>query len=564
MPNSFAVEDTILTYLTQVFLNQTEGIMQYEGVGPEDEIGAKLLQIVVNQQIHAMKSVLDMHANYQATLRYGVAFSTMEWKVVEGLISRARKIPKVSVTGEVIGHETIREEVESVLFEGNNLTNIDTYRILPDPNVSVHNVQDGAYFGWTEITDYEALLSREQYDPNLFNVRYLERPVGSQFSSRFTADLSAREKHNTGGSSSPGIKTTRSTRKITIINMYMNIIPKEWNLGTSNVPEVWFFRIADDTVVITAMPLGLNHGHFPIAGNATEFDGFSMTPPSRLEIISGLQEISNWMINSRVANVRKSMNNMFIVDPSAVHMPDFKNPQAGLLLRTRENFWGRGTKDAVTQLPVTDVTQGHLGDSTFANDMMQRGSGAVDSLQGIMRSGGERRSATEARGSMSGAVSRLEHMAFIISIMYQQDLATMYASHTQQLMTEERTMRILGTWPEVLRTTHASDKAISFAPEDLLVGYDVVPSDGTSITTASANADVWTQLYQITASNPILMAGFDMPRMFINIAQMLGAKNVQDFLVKGGNLKINNLADQEVQSQVQQGNLIPLDRAAQG
>lgn len=554
LPNTYAVEDTILTYLTQVFLMPP--VFQYEGQGPEDEIGAKLMEVLVANQVHRTKSVLDMHVGFRDCLRYGISGSTMRWVEQWSLRARKRAIPTYSIlSGEVSSMEYEREIVEELVFEGNEAQCIDPYRVLPDPNVSIHRIRDGEFFGWVEITDYMSLLSQEKYDPDLFNVKYLYSSEGYQRTSRYTPDLSLREEH---ANLTSATKTPSSTRKITVVNMFMKVIPKESKLGDSEYPEVWFFRIADEAIVITAMPLGLNHGQYPIAVNATEFDGYSIVPISRLEVIHGLQEITNWMMNSHVANVRKSINNMLVVDPSLVHMPDFKDPGPGLLLRLRRDAWGRGVREAIEQLKVDDITRGNVLDAQFTGSMMQQGSGALDSLQGVMRSGGERRSATEARNTMTSAVSRLEHMAWVISSMYMQDMAYFFAEHTQQLMSEERAMRVLGTWPELLQRTYEVGTQVNVSPLDILVNYDIIIKDGSSATAQGATADVWTQLFQIIGTQPALWQVFDIPRIFMHIARLAGAKNVMDFVQKGGTIQPQVLPDETVAKGAQAGNLVPM------
>ncbi len=557
VPNSFAVEDTILTYLTQVFL--TPPIFGYEGIGPEDEIGGKLLEVLVSQQVKATRAALDLHVGFRSGLRYGFSPATMRWDVRTGFKTRKVKRDVISITGETLSSRFERETVEAILFEGNDITNIDPYRSLPDPSVSAHRTRDGAFFGWSEVIDYETLLSQEQHDPELFNVKYLRTVQGQNRSSKYTADLSDREMFYTGASGGSAT-TPDSTRKLTIVNMYMTIIPYEWKLGSSKVPEVWFFRLADDRIVLTAQPLGLNHGQFPVAVNAPEFDGYTMTPISRLEVVQGLQVISDWMINSRVANVRKVINDMLVVDPSLVHMPDFKKPGAGRLIRLRREAWGRGVKEAVSQLTVQDITQHHLIDSGFANDLMQRATGAVDSMQGIMRSGGERRSATEAGASTQAAVSRLEHQAYITSLMYMQDLGKFYAEHTQQLMTQKQKMRILGDWPEVLQNTY--ERAVNINPDDILIDYDLIVKDGSTATAGAVNADVWVSLLQSAMASPVVGVEMDIMRMYLHVAQMLGVKNIQDFKIKGGSISAEIKEDLEVEREVKRGNLIATQEAA--
>ena len=159
--------------------------------------------------------------------------------------------------------------------------------------------------------------------------------------------------------------------------MYVKIVPKEWGLKGSkfnkngDYPEIFLFTIANEQIVLRARPLNLNHNKFPIAIAAPDFDGYSITPISRMELIGGLQTTLNWMFNSHITNVRKAINDMLIVDPSLVNMEDLENPAPGKLIRLRRSAWGKGVQNAVEQLQVNDITREHMRDAQQIMEMTQ-------------------------------------------------------------------------------------------------------------------------------------------------------------------------------------------------
>jgi hypothetical protein len=241
-------------------------------------------------------------------------------------------------------------------------------------------------------------------------------------------------------------------------------------------------------------------------------------------------------------------------------MADLAKPGPGKLIRTRRAVWGRGVENAVKQLQVVDVTKNHMQDAGIVMDVMQRASGAVDSLMGIMRGGSERRSATESRETRAGAVSRLAKAAKIASLMMMQDLAYMFASHTQQFMTMNTYVKIKGRYEEELVEEFGAAGGIPVSPFQLSVNYDIISNDGTTIN--GDFADNWVQLYQIMSNNPTVGQAFDMVRIFKHIARMMGAKNVNDFVMRGGAVRTRQLQDAQVESEVQAGNLVPVSEAA--
>ena len=93
-------------------------------------------------------------------------------------------------------------------------------------------------------------------------------------------------------------------------------------------------------------------------------------------------------------------------------------------------------------------------------------------------------------------------------------------------------------------------------PSQVDINYDTVIHDGT--VEIGERAESWATLFQILASQPAVGSGFDMVRVFKHLARMLGAKNVNEFIQKGGGVNIRAMQTQEVLNQAKQGNLTPI------
>lgn len=554
-PNSYAILETMLSYMVMAFFQ--DPIFRYVGSGPEDTIGAILMEKVIQQHCEYNKVPLALHTMFRDNFSYGLGVVVPTWKVHTGMkpvitdINTRNWMGQAKKTGQEINFE------RGVIHEGNALENIDPYLYLPDPNVSVDKVQDGEFVGWINRTNLMEVLSQELDDPDMFNARYLKHLRDAE-TSIITSDENER-----------GLKTNRTDRKrnedqhankVDIISLYVKLIPSEWNLGNNDYPETWMFEIAGDTVIIKAREAGAMHGRFPVGVTASEYDGYSNTPISRIEVMDGMQNVLNWLFNSHIANVRKAMNDMFVVDPYLVNINDLKDPKPGKLIRMRRPAWGRGVQNAVQQFAVTDVTRGNMVDTGIISQLMQTLSGTDNPVMGSLRQGGpERLTGAEFQGTMAGAVSRLERVARISSYQGLQDIAMMFASHTQQLMDNDTYVRTIGTWPEVLRKNFGvQNEPIPVTPFDLIVDYDVRIRDG-SIPGGNFS-QAWIQLYQIMAGNPELSSKFDMVRIFKHIATNLGAKNVSNF-EKQVMPTVSTAPDDVVAEQAQAGNLQPITGA---
>ena len=553
-PYTYSMLEALLTYLTMAFFQ--DPIFQYEGVEDDDVTGAMLMELIVRLHCIKTKVPLAIHTSLRDSLSYGVGIGIPEWTTKYG-----RKAVKASViTQSELGTETQNHTqfIESLLFEGNSLSNIDPYMWLPDPSVSSADIQKGEFIGWVDRDSYVNLLSEEgQPNSDLFNVKYLRAKKNKR--STLALDESDRQSRHGGSTDSHRI-TNEVLSPVDKIHMYIKLIPKEWKLSKSESPEIWYFCLAADDVIISCNRADHNHGMYPIAVASPEYDGYSITPIGRMEVLYGLQHTLDFLFNSHVANVRKAINDMLIVDPYLVNMEDLKDPQPGKLIRLRRPAWGRGVDKVVQQLQVNDITRMNIGDSSYITQWMDRISGADQSMQGSLRqSGPERLTSAEFQGTRGSAVSRLQRIAMIIGLQYMQDIGTMFAVHTQQYMTQETYVKVVGRYAEQMqRLLRPGSSRMQVRPQDLAVNYDLIVRDG-SIPGGNFSG-AWIDLFKIIGTTPELMGQFDVTRIFMYIAHQLGAKNVEDFKRNVDQMQTVVRPDDEVARQAQAGNLMPIPK----
>jgi len=546
-PYTHAILETVLGYLISAFVQNP--MIRYEGTSPEDTIGAIMMEQIIEKHNRHFKTALPLHTMYRDDLAYGFGVAAPRWTVEWGSRTIARRINSSNPFKDA---DFVRDKEETVLFEGNELMNIDPYLCLPDPNVPIHDVQKMEYFGWLDRTNYMDLLSEEKHsDGDLFNVKYL-KGLQTKTSVLYGEDRTGR---NTKSKLTNRIKEGTHNKPVDLIRMFVKLIPKDWKLGDNEYPEKWLFTIASDSIIVEARPIELDHGKFPLVVSASEFDGYSSSPISRIESLLGLQKNVDWLFNSHVANVRKAIQDMFIIDPYIVNINDVRNPGPGKLIRTRRPMWGRGVKDSIMQFPVNDVTRQNIADVSFMTEYMKEIAGT--GRMGSQRSGGpERLTGTEFQGTQRELFSRLEKIARIIGLQSMQELGGMFAHHTQQFMEEDTYVKTTGRWQETLMKEYAAQGAefndrMQVSPMDILVDYDIDARDGT--VPGNNFSDVWVRMFETIGKYPELQQEFDVVRIFKHIARNNGAKNVEDFT------KIKTVDPGQVQNQVQQGNLIPTE-----
>ena len=535
IPASFTVLETILTYLSAAFLENP--ILRYEGVEPSDAPGAAYLEALVDYQVRKAKVALHLHTIWRDALVYGFGVGVVGWE------SRTKRVTKKKMIqgmlAKVFTGISYQDVTEEVVDQTSTLFAIDPRRFLPDPNMPIMEVQRMSYVGWFDRDTYYSLRLAEADDPDLFNVRYLEHLVEGR--SFLTRNLSI----------DYAVRHTEYSKPIDIIYMFAKIVPKDWGLSNSENVEKWFFAVAGDSVLLRAEPLDLDHDMFPIVITAPDYDGHSLTPTSRIEVLYGMQHTIDWLISSHITNVRKAINDMLVVDPFMINMNDLTNPQAGKIIRLRKSAWGRGVSGAVEQLKVSDVTRSHVEDAMFLTDNIRVTSAANDIVLGIMRRTGERRSATEAQSARDASLTRLEHIAKLISYQLMQDLGIMFASQTIQLMDRTLMDKIARRVAKRLAEEYGI-KDVS--PELLNIDYDVKVHDGTI--PGGENGALWVQLFQALAGNPELAQQFDIPRIFKHIARVLGARSLPEFERK---VNVETVGSPEqLQNMVQSGEIVPV------
>lgn len=554
VPYSFAILETMLSYMVAAFL--PDPIFRYEGSSPEDIIGAIMMEKKIGLDCNRSKVGLALHTMFRDGGGYGLGIVTPDWVIKRGRRTTKQETGFFNFFSRFISTGYQKSSDEAVLFEGNSLRNIDPYRYFPDPNVPIHDVQRGEFVGWLDDSNLMDMLEDELTNPDYFNVRYL-RHVQNKRSSVFSVDPSKRMQ-KVGGD----FRTQDSTltKPIDIIHMYIKLIPSRYGLGNNDYPEKWLFSVASDSVIIRAKPLGLDHNMFPVAVCAPDFNGHSPIAISRIEMLQGMQTTLDWLFNSHIANVRKAINDMIIVDPYLVNINDMKDPKPGKLIRLRRPAWGRGVEKVAQQLQVNDITKLNIQDAMFIMRYMNQISGTDNPMMGSLRRGGpERLSAREFQGTAMGAISRLERMAKVIGLQAMQDIGYMFAYHTQQLMSEEVWINSSGRWPEdIVKEMNPQRGRVKVTPWDVLVDYDLIIRDGS--VPGGNFSDVWVQLFQTIMSAPQLSNRFDIMRIFKHIARNIGAKNVEEFELKEPVPQVNAqvVPDEEVARQAQAGNIAPV------
>ncbi len=540
VPYSYGMMMSAHTYISSVFLGRRP-VNQWTARHGEPQQSVMAVEALTDYQTQVGGHLIPYTIWIYDALQYGLGVVMTQWEEDEIISTQIEKVPKVRMGVELEGETEIKRTTGSMKgYVGNRLYNVKPYDWLPDPRVSFANFQQGEFCGrlfdasWNDIVEGHA-------KGNYFNLDAMKRNMARQDTE---GEKQSAQVTHPDPTNDDLLTTTFDLGFMKGMEMTVRLVPKDWGLGSGDRPEKWLFVVGNERVIISARPQGHHHGKFPFSVLEQEIEGYKLSKRGMPEMMRPMNNIMSWLFNSHFYNVRASLNNQFIFDPSRVTMKDMLSTEPGLLARLRPEAYGTNPKDVIHQLSVGDVTGNHLNDLEAVGQLSQRAYGVVDNVMGMVNPGG-RKTATEVRTSSSFAVNRLKTIAEYMSAMGWEPLSMMNLQQTQQYYDQERKFKIVGDLT-------AKQDFVSVDPKSIAGFYDFVPVDGTMPIDRFAQANLFKELLQALRQMPEVAQAYDIPGMFAWIAQLAGMRNVHQF-------KINATQSAgALQQQAQAGNVIPM------
>jgi len=265
------------------------------------------------------------------------------------------------------------------------------------------------------------------------------------------------------------------------------------------------------------------------------------------EILDPVQNTIDWLVNTHFYNVRASLNDRWVVDPSRVVMKDVLDPLPGKIIRLRPEAYGGDPKLSIAQFPASNVTQGHImQDLPAMFGLGERAIGVNDQIMGMLNVGGGRKTATEVRTSTSFGINRLKTVAEFASATGVEPLARMMLQNSQQYYDMEMKLRIVGDL-----ALQAGQNFMMVTPESISGFYEMVPVDGSLPVDKQQLAAVWQQMMGQAYQVPQIAMGYDWARIFSWVAKLAGLRNIDQF-------RVQIMPDALLAQQAAAGNAVPL------
>jgi hypothetical protein len=465
---------------------------------------ARYMELAVQSNLEAAKAYEAIWQYIWDCLNYGFGAVRIGWCEEHGSLINLQDGKRVVNQG--------------LKYAGNKLLPIDPYQFFPDPRVPMHEVNSkGDFCFWTTSQSKMVLKDKEKaghfkwIDEAAEKVKEagLDRSEMPAVSNRRARIGMNNQLLRPSGDDVVGFLPLREGT--------VRLVPKDWDLGDEDTSAIWKFTWVKGQI-IQAQELNMVHDKHPVAVTEPTSFGHEFGSIALADFINPFQDSISWLLNSRMENVRTTINNQFIVDPFRVEMQDLRQPAPGKAIRLKQTAIGTPVDEAIKQLVTVDVTQGHVNDINLMRLLADTATGVNDNLRGVNQGG--RRSATEARISMQAGASRLSQLAIRISSQGMMDICNQMIMNIQQFMPQEM-------WVEMTGDEGPQSQLLT---PDMLVGtFNYQISDGSLPYDKTALLEVWKEIMFGIAQDPELRQSYSIDKVFEHVAELGGAKNISSF-----------------------------------
>lgn len=542
-PYTYAVNSTIVAYMIKVLC----------GKKPYFTLGANSAEAANNQSY--METMLQYQAEHTRILMkafqlaldsqlYGLGVIRVNWEEKFG----TRRVLRPPTEVEALQYANnpqalpnlLKDKERRKIYAGSCLTNVDPFMFFPDPNVPMVDCSEkGEFVFWREFMGKHILIAAQQAG-SLKYVETVEAGSGAGTHDSKWYNLSHRSAISGGQShagENPRDNRWSSSNTYMVDQCSIEIIPSELGLGDSEEPEKWLFTILNKKQIVQAEPLEMDCGRHPIEVTEPYTLGYGFGQPALGDYIGPIQDIVSWFVDSHIYNVRASLNNQWLYDPSKIDEASLKYPQPGKHIRLKPLAYGTDVRTAITNFPVGDATRNHMADMAQFLRIGDMVSSVNDPMRGVAPTGG-RRTATETRAVGESAFGRLAALTSLVSQQAWVRIAEQMVLLTQQMQDEEIWMQVIG---------HDTFKAVG--PELLMGDFTYPVHDGTLPLDRVATFDLWKEILTGMAQSPVLSQTHSLPKVFEHVAQLGGAVNISNFRL---------VPDDQMAIIAKQGNAVPI------
>lgn len=525
VPLTYAQCNTLVTFLF-ISLTSKDSVFELAATGDEDYELREIAQTVIDREVRQtgyhmrlVEALLDM-------VRFSLGVLKTSWTYESIFVETTPTDQDISFlfdpTDLTIPQDEESSEEEVILKEGCKIENISPYNFFYDTRVPITRWKEGRF-------------AADEQSVNLKELKQLERQgmlAGTKYINDFDQTLwtarGGKANNRLEGVEPAGLtgKTPKGDKMVARTSVQYRLIPSEHSLGESEDEEIWVITYANDNRII-----GLQALNSP--ANEFQYDILQLLPDQHADLsdslsklIDPIQEVITWLINARVASVRRNIDGRFVVDQQHVDMSTLNTNAPFILLK--KSAPRMGTSRFIEQLRTTDPTASHFQDSEALIRILYMVSGVNENSMGAFAPG--RRSATENRTANAGASAR---MKLIGASCWHGGLASL----GRKLHLSCRQDLSFTTFSKIVGPAKAEqfyDLYHPASPYELYSSEDFFSYDATIESERNYVAQSLQELFLGLVSNPEVsaMMQLDLPAMLNEIYALRGVKNLSRFKVK--------------------------------
>lgn len=525
VPLTYAQCNTLVTFLF-ISLTSKDSVFELSATGNEDYELREIAQAVVDREVRQTNYHMRLVEALLDMVRFSLGVLKTSWEYESVFVENKTAEEDVSFIFDpndlTIPQEEESVEEEVILKEGCKIENISPYHFFYDTRVPLPRWKEGRFAADEQSVNLKDLkrLDKQGFLAGTKHIREFDNELWTARGGKLENRLDGVEPANFTG------KQPKGDRMVARTSVQYRLVPSEHGLGDSEDEEIWVITYANDSRIIGLQPLNSPANEF-------QYDILQLLPDQHADLsdslsklIDPIQEVITWLINARVASVRRNIDGRLVVDQQHVDMSTLNTNSPFILLK--KSAPRMGTSRFIEQLRTTDPTASHFQDSEALIRILYMVSGVNENSMGAFAPG--RRSATENRTANAGASAR---MKLIGASCWYGGLASL----GRKLLLSCRQDMSFTTFSKIVGPEKAEQFYDAFHPAnpyELYSSEDFFTYDATIESERNYVAQSLQELFLGLVSNPEVAASMqlDLPAMLNEIYALRGVKNLSRFKVK--------------------------------
>jgi len=540
-----AIADTVLTYMMAA-LGGRNPMFQLEGLNRKSRKSSLILERVLHQQMRRTAGEARMAQLLLDSIRYGFSPTKVVW---------------------------------NAKTNQNQIINFDPRRCFPDPRVNWGDWENMQYIVFADYVSYNSLLYSGLY-PKLKKFPALRHKISPPRNS-----WNAHHWHKEEGRGL-SIDPAQPHQRERFDHAYFTlgdarIIDEAWvrlsghEIGIPSIDQIFLvITILDENVVIR-FQLNPYGRQFPVVIGGLYQDSHKTYGQSLYDLILPMHDIATYLLRSRIDNISAALNNLIFADPTQVSIPDLIDRNPWGIVRTLP---GSKPGDGVFIAQVPDVTRGHFNDIAAMSELKQCVSAASDAQQGMPTADGIR-TATEIQRLTQLGSQRLGVLSRIMSATTIRPMVRMMVANIQDSLSMSGSIKIDNTNMPTQLADMVEDGYLDYdVAKDLQGDIDYLVIDGTLPIEPTRNAETWMNMLQIMSQTGLNME-YNAGQIAEEAIRAMGITDLDRFRISKEQMQANGPSpsqqlammekmrgasvqpQENVQREVQKGNLVPLSEA---